>query len=220
MSHAVLTAAPVAWPIPSEETANRWTHGLGLAASVYGAVPLVVRCLEGGDFWQTMGCSIYAVSLVALYTASTVYHSAVEPHWRKSCQFADHACIYLLIAGTYTPLTLTFLRDDRGWLLFGLVWCLAGVGIVLKYFFWERAQTISTALYLAMGYSAVLVAQPMLRHIPLGCLAWIAAGGLCYSTGVVFFVRDRVPYFHAVWHLFVMAGGLCHYLAIAEYVAP
>lgn len=205
---------------PSEEIANGVTHGVGLAASVAGAAALVVLAASGGDAWRIVGGGVYGLALVSLYTASTLYHLSRKPGSKRVLRVLDHCAIYLLIAGTYTPFTLVGLRGGWGWTLFGLVWGLAAAGIAFKVFFTGRLNALSTVVYVLMGWLAVVAAKPMLEVLPGGVILWLVAGGVVYTAGTVFYHNRRVPYSHAVWHVFVIAGSACHYLAVSRHVLP
>lgn len=206
--------------LPLEEVANCATHGLGLALSVAGFVALVVLAWGHGDRWQVASCGVYGASLVALYLASTLYHGARRPRVKRLFQALDHCGIYLLIAGTYTPFTLVTLRGPWGWTLFGLVWSFALAGIVFRVVFGERYRPLAVASYVLLGWLCVVAVKPILELVPLGALAWIAAGGLAYTAGVFFFAAKRIPHHHAIWHLFVLGGSICHYVAVLLYVLP
>lgn len=210
----------IARRINQEEFANALTHGLGLVLSLAGLAVLVFFALRSGTAWQIVSCSVYGITLVLLYAASTLYHSLSSSRWKRIFQVIDHSAIYLLIAGTYTPFTLVLLRGGWGWTLFGLVWIFSLAGILLKVFFLGRFPILSTALYLAMGWIVVIAAKPMLQRIPGPGLLWLLAGGLAYTLGVVFFAWRRMPFHHAVWHGFVLAGSVCHYFAVLLYVLP
>lgn len=204
----------------AEEIANSLTHGLGLALSIVGLAVMVVLASLYGTVWHIVGCSVFGTTLVALYASSTLYHSCRCPIRKRVYRLADHSCIYLLVAGTYTPITLTHLRGAWGWTLFGIVWGCAVAGLFFKWFVRYRFRFLSVAIYLVMGWLAVIAAEPMLRLVPTGCLLWLLVGGLFYSFGVIFYLLDRIPYFHAIWHLFVLAGSASHYLAVVLYVLP
>jgi hemolysin III len=204
--------------LPAEEALNSLTHGLGLAASLVGAAVLVVFTALQGDAWQIGSAGVYGATLVALYAASTLYHSARRPRARRVLRILDHCAIYLLIAGTYTPFTLVSMRGGWGWTLFGLVWGLCVAGIVFKLFFTGRLDGLSTVVYVLMGWLCVIAVKPMLEMLETGALLWAAAGGVAYTAGTLFYHNRRLPYSHAVWHLFVIAGSACHYLAISRYV--
>ena len=204
---------------PRWELANALTHGAGAIASAVGAVVLVVLASLNGDAWQIVGSAVFGATLVLLYTASTVYHAVRTPHVKARLKVLDHCAIYLLIAGTYTPFTLVGLRGGWGWSLFGAVWALAVAGVVFKLFFIERFHLLSTALYVAMGWMVVVAAVPMVQRLSPATLAWMVAGGLAYTSGTLFY-HSRRPYAHAVWHLFVIAGSVCHFAAVATQVLP
>ena len=203
-----------------EELANTLTHGLGLLLSIVGVPGLIVMASRHGDAWHVVSCSVYGATLIILYSASTLYHGARTPRWKKILQVMDHACIYLLIAGTYTPFTLVMLRGGWGWTLFGLVWGGALVGIFFKLFFTRRFEVVSTVTYILMGWIALVATYPIVQQFPLGCILWLVAGGVSYTFGVIFFVLDRLPFMHAVWHVCVLAGSICHYVAVMRYVLP
>ena len=203
-----------------EEVANCATHGVGLALSVAGFVALVALAWAYGDAWHLASCGVYGASLVALYLASTLYHGARRPRAKKLFQALDHCGIYLLIAGTYTPFTLVTLRGPWGWTLFGLVWSLALAGILFRVLFGTRYRPVAVASYVLLGWLCVVAVKPILEFVPLGALAWIAAGGLAYTAGVFFFSAQRIPHHHAIWHLFVLGGSICHYVAVLLYVLP
>lgn len=205
---------------PSEEVANGVTHGIGLAASVAGAVALVILAAPGGDAWRILSSGVYGLALISMYTASTLYHLSRKPGKKRVLRVLDHCAIYLLIAGTYTPFTLVGLRGGWGWTLFGLVWGLALTGIAFKVFFTGRLNALSTAVYVLMGWLAVIAAKPMLEVLPGGVILWLLAGGVVYTAGTAFYHNRRVPYSHAVWHVFVIAGSACHYLAVSQHILP
>jgi hemolysin III len=197
-----------------EEIANGITHGIGAALAVAGLVVLVVFGALYGDVWRVVSFSIYGATLVILYLISTLYHSFTNPQVKRLFQLLDHCSIYLLIAGTYTPLTLTVLRGPWGWTLFGLIWGLAITGIVLKVWFVGRFHTFSVILYVAMGWLVVIALKPLFTLVDHRMIMWIVIGGLCYTLGVIFYSAKRMPYHHAVWHLFVLAGSVTQYLGI------
>ncbi len=203
-----------------EEVANALTHGLGLALSVAGLAILVVVASLHGDPWQVVSCSIYGTTLVLLYGASTLYHSARSPRLKHVLRVVDHSSIYLLIAGTYTPFMLVTLRGGWGWSLFGVVWGLAVAGIVFKAFFVGRWDGLSTLVYLLMGWLAVIAAKPILAAMTPAGIVLLTAGGLAYSLGVIFYQWEKVPYSHAIWHLFVLAGSVCHFFSVLVSAVP
>jgi hemolysin III len=201
-----------------EEIANSITHGIGLVLSIAGFVVLLVFAILRGSASHIVACSIYGATLVCLYTASTLYHAVVAPRLKRALRIFDHSAIYLLIAGTYTPFLLLYLRGPWGWSLFGVVWGLAVAGIVFKFWFAGHFEYLSTAIYLAMGWLVIVAAKPVLAHVPTLTLLWLVAGGLFYTCGVIFYAWKRLPFGHAVWHLFVLAGSACHYCAILRSV--
>lgn len=203
-----------------EEIANSVTHGMGLALSLAGLAVLVTLAALRGTAWHIVSCAVYGATLVILYAASTLYHSARGPRVKRVLRILDHSAIYLLIAGTYTPFALVTLRGAWGWSLLGVVWGLALAGILWKVWFVDRFVVVSTTVYLVMGWLAVIAAKPLLAALPAGGIAWILAGGLCYTAGVVFFGWKKLPYGHTVWHVLVVAGSVCHFLAVLLYVIP
>jgi len=203
-----------------EEIANAVTHGLGLALSVAGFAVLLIIALLRGDKWQIAGCAIYGITLVFLYLASTLYHSVKSPRAKQLLKLLDHCAIYFMIAGTYTPFTLVNLRGVWGWTLLSLIWSLCVGGVIFKFWSVNKLQPISTVLYIVMGWLCLIAIKPLIQFIPAGGLAWLLAGGFLYSGGVVFFGWHRVRYNHAIWHLFVLAGSICHYFAVVFYVLP
>ncbi|HSB11457.1 MAG TPA: hemolysin III family protein [Blastocatellia bacterium] len=203
-----------------EELANSITHGIGLALSVVGLGVLIVLSILRGNAWHIAGCTTFGVTLVLLYTASTLYHTFHTRRLKRILKILDHAAIYLLIAGTYTPFTLVNLRGFWGWTLFSLVWVLSVFGILWKLFHVERFQIISTLVYVAMGWLVLIAVKPLLAAVPMWGIVWLVAGGLFYTVGVLFFAMKRLPYNHAIWHVFVMAGSICHYFAVMFYVLP
>lgn len=204
----------------SDELANTLTHGLGLVLSLLGAPGLIVMAARYGDVWHVITCSVYGAALVLLYAASTIYHGVQEPRWKEILRVVDHACIYLLIAGTYTPFTLVTMGGGWGWTLFGLVWGFALLGICFKLLWTGRFEVVSTVTYVLMGWIALVAVYPIVTQFPFGCIVWILAGGISYTVGVIFYALDTRPYMHAIWHLFVLAGSACHYVAVMQYVLP
>jgi hemolysin III len=203
-----------------EEAANSLSHGLGLAAALIGAPFLLTRVAQRGDAALIAGTAVFCVTVLLLYLASTLYHALPTGRSKRLFRILDHASIYLLIAGTYTPFTLGVLRGVWGWVLFAFVWTLAAMGVVLKA--WGRAghPVISTALYLFMGWVVVIAADPMFAKVPTAGLLWLLAGGLFYTVGVAFFATDsRLRYGHLIWHFFVLGGTVCHYFAVLWYAA-
>jgi hemolysin III len=203
-----------------DEIASGVTHGIGLMMAFGGLCSLIVLTTARGSIWQIVGCTVFGISLVILYLASTLYHFVQEPVWKESLRKLDHVAIYLLIAGTYTPFTLVNLHGVWSWILFGLVWGLATFGIVAKIWWGDRWQWLSLAAYLGLGWSALIAARPIIESIPMAGLGWLLAGGLAYTFGVIFFAFDRIRYFHAIWHIFVMMGSVFHFCAVIFYVVP
>ncbi len=203
-----------------EEIANAITHGIGAALSIVGLTVLVTWATLWGDAWRVTAVSIYGGTLVFLYLASTLYHAIPHFPTKRIFHSLDHVGIAFLIAGTYTPLLLIQMRDFYGWLFFGLIWGLALTGASIKAFFAGRFVKLSTATYVTMGWLALLLIKPMLATLGPGGLAWLVAGGLSYSLGVIPFLWERLPFNHAIWHLFVMGGSVCHFIAIFRYVLP
>lgn len=203
-----------------EETINAVTHGAGAVLGAAGLAVLVVLAALRGDAWHVVSCAIYGATLVLLFTSSTLYHSFRGPRVKHVFRVIDHSSIYLLIAGTYTPFLLVSLRGGWGWSLFGVVWGLALAGIAFQVFFVDRFRLAQTLIYLGMGWLVVVATRPLLTRVPLGGLLWLLAGGLFYSLGAVFYLWKKLPYHHGIWHLFVLAGSLCHYFAILLYVIP
>jgi hemolysin III len=205
---------------PGEELANRLTHGLGAAFSVAGLVLMVVFSARHGDAWHVVSTAIFGATLVLLYTASTIYHSFRDERLSRLLQKFDHAAIFLLIAGTYTPFVLVTLRGPWGWSLFGVVWGMAATGVVLKFRFAGRFKVISTLIYIIMGWLVLIALKPLHAALPAGGMRLLVAGGLCYTGGAAFYLWRRLPYNHAIWHLFVLGGSVCHWASVFWYVVP
>ena len=198
---------------PREELANALTHGAGILASAVGAAVLVVLAAGAGAA-AVVGASVFGGSLLLLYTASTLYHATRTPTTKVRLKVLDHCAIYVLIAGTYTPFTLVGLRGAWGWSLFGVIWGLAAAGVLFKLFWTGRFPKVSTALYIAMGWLIVIAAVPTIRALAPDTLAWLVAGGLAYTSGTFFYHNRRIPYGHAIWHVFVLAGSVSHGIAV------
>ena len=204
-----------------EEIAHAVTHGVGLALSAAGLVALVAAASLRGDARHVVGCAVFGATLVLLYAASTLYHAIQHRRTKAVFQRLDHAAIYLLIAGSYTPFTLVSLRGAWGWTLLALVWGLAALGIALVATAPRgRVRRLSYVLYLGMGWLAVVALEPLLRALHPGGLTLLVLGGLAYTLGVVFYAWRRIPYHHAVWHLFVLAGSAFHFSCVLAYVIP
>lgn len=199
---------------PGEEIANSITHGIGAGLSIAGLTALLILVVPSGDAWRILSFSIYGSSLVLVYLSSTLYHSFQQPPLKRLFQIFDHSAIYLLIAGTYTPFLLISLRGAWGWTLMVVIWGLALLGVLFKAFFIERYQRVSALSYLLMGWLVVIAAEQLLKNLSTPTLLWIAAGGATYTLGVIFLAWRRLPFSHTIWHLFVLGGSLCHYLAV------
>ncbi|MDD3180846.1 MAG: hemolysin III family protein [Opitutaceae bacterium] len=205
---------------PREEFAHSLTHGLGAGLSVAGLTLLIVFSVLYGNAWHVVSTAIFGATLVLLYTASTLYHSMRGERLKQLFRKFDHAAIFLLIAGTYTPFVLVPLRGPWGWSMFGVVWGLAVAGITLKFWFTGRFRFVSTLIYLGMGWLVLIAIKPLVASLPRAGLAWLVAGGVCYTFGTVFYVWKRLPYHHVVWHLCVLGGSACHWVAVFRYVVP
>lgn len=202
----------------AEELANAITHGIGVALSVAGLVILLVMAINTGDPWRIASFTVYGLSLICMYLASTLYHSIRNPRAKYLLKIFDHCAIYLLIAGTYTPILLVSLQSSLAWTLFGLIWGCAFAGICFKLFFIKRFELLSTLMYVGMGWLSVMAWDDMVASLPGGAFALLVAGGLTYTAGVVFYRWEKLPYNHAIWHGFVMGGSVCHFLVMALYL--
>jgi hemolysin III len=202
-----------------EILANAITHGIGAVLAVVGAVYLIAASTRG-TAWQIASCTIFASTLVLVYICSTLYHSLVRTRARHVFQVLDHSAIYLLIAGTYTPFTLVSLHGPVGWFVFGVEWSLAVAGVMFKSFAVGRFAVASALVYLFQGWFGIFAAGLLAQAIGWRAVMWLGAGGLAYTFGILFFAFDRLRYFHATWHVFVLAGSIAHYFAILFYVVP
>ena len=203
-----------------EEILHSGTHALGVVLSVGGLSWMLYLSIAAGDPWRIVASSIYGATLIALFLASTIYHGMYASRHREIFKLLDHCAIYLLIAGSYTPFLLVAMRTNTGWWLFGTVWALATAGLVKKLWFRHRFPKIALASYLAMGWLIVVAAPQMANAIGANGMAWLIAGGLCYSVGAIFYALKRIPYNHTVWHVFVLGGGVCHFLSVVWHVLP
>ena len=201
-----------------EALANSITHGLGALLSVSGLIVLVALSATHHSTRLLVSVTVYGATLCLLYLISTLYHAIPVSRLRRVFRFLDHASIYLLIAGTYTPFTLVLLRGGWGWTLFGMVWGIAVLGVIFKVFSTGRYKGFSSALYIGMGWLVIIAIKPLLAVLPISGFVWVALGGLFYTGGIVFYSKDRIRYFHMVWHLCVLAGSACHFVAILRYV--
>jgi len=203
-----------------EEIANAITHGIGaLASAAAGAVLVTIAALHGTRM-QMISAIVFGSSLLLLYTSSTLYHAIPSAVAKRRLKVFDHCAIYMLIAGTYTPFALIGLRGAVGWWLFGVSWGLAAIGMMFKLFFTGRFKLFSTLVYIGMGWMAVFAIRPMIENIPLSALVWLVVGGVAYTAGTLFYHNERLRYSHAVWHLFVLAGSTCHFVAVISQVVP
>lgn len=203
---------------PREERINIVSHAFGLVCSVAALLPLINRAISVGGDWYIVSFAIFGASLIVLFAASTVYHSATDPLLRSRLRVVDHASIYILIAGTYTPFTLITLNGSSGWILFCVAWGLALSGITLKWFFTGKYRKTSTLMYVFMGWIIVFAIKPLIANLPPAGLLWLVYGGVAYTLGAVLYSFKRIPYGHAIFHLFVLLGGGCHFMAIYFYV--
>ncbi len=201
-----------------EEFASALTHGLGATAALAGGAVLIVLAALHGDAWQLVAAIVFGISLLLLYVASTLYHAIRHPVAKARLKVLDHCAIYLLIAGTYTPFTLIGLRGTLGWILFATIWLLAVVGVVFKLFFTGRFKLVSTLIYVAMGWLVLIAIRPVIAALDDWTFGWLLAGGAAYTLGTVFYHRPALRYSHAIWHLFVIAGSVCHYIAVTAQV--
>ncbi len=205
---------------PLQERANSMTHLFSSGLAVAGTAVLVVMAVIRGNTWHIVSFSVYGGTLVLLFVISTLYHSFRSPRVKYVFEILDHSSIFLLIAGTYTPFTLVTLHGSLGWWLFGVSWGLAVIGISLKAFFTGRFKIVSTLIYLGMGWMILAAFKPLVQALSRGGIVLLLLGGTFYSIGTIFYLWKKLRYHHAIWHLFVLAGGLCHYLAVLIYVLP
>ncbi|CAB1251390.1 hemolysin III family protein [Clostridium sp. MT-14] len=203
-----------------EEIANAVTHGIGTLLSIAALVLLIVFSVEKGDKWYVISYTIYGISMFILYLGSTLYHSITNVRAKRVLRIFDHASIYLLIAGTYTPFTLTILRSSVGWVIFGIIWALAILGIIMKIFWVGKYEIASTLLYIFMGWIIIFAMKKLLILLsPMG-IALLVAGGIIYTAGAFLYMMNKVPYNHAIWHIFVIGGSACHFFCILLYLFP
>ena len=203
-----------------DELASALTHGLGAVAALAGGAVLITLAALHGDGWQLGASIVFGITLLLLYAASTLYHAIQHPVAKGRLKVFDHCAIYLLIAGTYTPFTLIGLRGPWGWGLFIAIWSLALCGVVFKLFYTGRFKRLSTFIYIAMGWLIVVAVKPMLTSLDAWTLGWLLAGGLFYTLGTYFYHRESIPYSPAIWHRFVIAGSVCHFIAVTAQVLP
>lgn len=203
-----------------EEIVHSITHGIGAGLSIAGLTLLIVKAVLYGNVNQIVSFSIYGATLVILYLASTLYHSFQYPRVKRIFKVIDHVSIYLLIAGTYTPFLLVGLKGAWSWTLLVIIWGLAILGVSFKALFVHRFQKLSVLAYILMGWLSVVMLKELSVNIPIGGLIWLAVGGVVYTVGVIFYVLQKIPYMHVVWHVFVLGGSICHYFAVLFYLAP
>lgn len=203
-----------------EELANSVTHGIGIILAIAGLAVLAAFSTLHGTVAHIVGCSIFGATLILLYATSTLYHSIPVSRAKTILRALDHSAIFLLIAGTYTPFTLVNLRGPWGWSLLAVIWALALLGIVTRVTLGRKSTGVSVAFYVAMGWTVLVAIKPMLTHVASGGIALLVAGGLFYTSGTVFYLWRRLPYHHAIWHVFVLLGSIFHFLAVLFYVIP
>ena len=197
-----------------EEIAHSITHGIGAVLAIAGLVLLIIHAASLGSARHVLSCVVFGASLILLYTASTLYHGIQNPTLKKVFRIMDHSSIYLLIAGTYTPFTLLNLRGSWGWSLFGVVWGIALIGIIFQFTALRKMKYLRLVLYITMGWTALVVIKPLAASVPVRAFILIVAGGLAYTVGIIFYLWRKLPYHHAIWHLFVLSGSSLHYLAV------
>ncbi len=199
-----------------EEIANAITHGTGVGLSIAALVILVVFAARQSDAWKVVSFSIYGATMIILYLASTLYHSFPQPRVKRFFRILDHSSIFLLIAGTYTPVTIGTMRGGWGWTLFGIIWGLTIIGVNLEIFAMRKLRYLSVIVYILMGWMIVIAIKPLLNVVPPTFLRWMLFGGLAYTLGVIFYVAKKMPYHHSVWHLFVLGGSICHFFGMLQ----
>jgi hemolysin III len=204
----------------AEERANIISHALGVVFSVVALIMMVLKASLYGNIWHIVSVTIFGLSLTALYIASTMYHSTSNPVKRAHLRIVDHATIYVLIAGTYTPFTLVTLAGPTGWSIFAVSWSMAVAGIVLKLFFTGRFNALSTALYVLMGWIIVVALEPLRANLSGEGVSWLFGGGVAYTTGAVIYSIKKIKFNHAIFHLFVLLGSFCHVVSVYLYVLP
>lgn len=204
----------------SEELVHSISHGAGVILSIAGLSWMLYVSVGTSDPWRIIASVVYGLSLISLFLASTIYHALHASPRKHLYKLFDHCAIYLLIAGTYTPFLLVAIREDSGWWMFGVVWALATAGILTKLWFRHRYPRLSLISYLLMGWVSVLILPQLAQAIGANGMAWLIAGGLCYTVGAAFYAAKRLSFNHAIWHFFVLAGGVCHFLAVIWYVLP
>ncbi|MEA1939830.1 MAG: hemolysin III family protein [Candidatus Caldatribacteriota bacterium] len=201
-----------------EEIANSITHGIGTGLSIAALVILIIFATRCGNVWKIVSFSIYGTSLILLYLSSTLYHSIIRPKIKNVFRVIDHSAIYLLIAGTYTPITLTLMRGTWGWTLFGIAWAMAIGGIIITVFLLDKLKVLLVISYVVMGSLVIIAIKPMIRMLPQGMIMWLFIGGACYLSGLIFYLWKKLPYHHPIWHIFVLGGSISHFFGILFYL--
>jgi len=203
-----------------EERLNISSHALGFLLSVIALILLVMRANEAGSLMVLISFSVFGISLIVLYAASTIYHSSEKPVLRNKLRIVDHAAIYVLIAGTYTPFTLVVLNSETGWLIFAISWAMAITGIVLKIFFTGRYDRLSTFMYVFMGWIIIFAIEPLLEKLSSEGLFWLITGGVSYTVGAILYGISKLKFNHAIFHVFVLLGSACHFVSVYFYISP
>lgn len=203
---------------PTEEKLNIWSHAFGIFLSIIALVLLIIKAVQQDNIWMMISFPIFGVSLILLYLASTLYHASQEPQKRFKLKVFDHAAIYVLIAGSYTPFTLVSLNGETGWLIFSMVWVMAFTGIILKLFFTGRFKVVSTAMYVLMGWLIVFYFQDLTASLHEKGVFYLILGGVLYTIGAILYSIKKIKFNHAIFHFFVLAGSFCHFLSIYLYV--
>ncbi|MDA3781368.1 MAG: hemolysin III family protein [Bacteroidales bacterium] len=205
---------------PLEEKINVATHAFGFMASIFALVILVLRANLYGNVYHIISASLYGVSLIVLYAASTIFHNTKDKNLRFKLNIFDHSSIFVLIAGTYTPIALITLHGTVGWIIFGVIWGLALTGIIMKFFFIGKYRLVSTIMYVLMGWIAVLVIKPLINNLAIEGLIWLLVGGISYTIGAFLYSSSKIKFNHAIFHVFVLIGSFCHFITIYLYVLP
>lgn len=203
-----------------EEFLNVLTHGTGAILSVAALVIMIIYSVYRGTATHLAASLIFGISLVVLYSASTIYHAMVKLKWKRFFRLIDHLSIYILIAGTYTPIALLGLKGTWGWVIFGLIWAFAIVGFIFKFSPLRRSEKLSLSLYALMGWLIIIAIKPLLANMETGALLYLLGGGLCYTFGIYFYAKEKIPYNHAIWHVFVLGGSVLHFFGIFLYLIP
>ncbi len=209
---------PAKYYSPAEERLNIVSHAIGIVYGLIALPMLILRALQYGDIWHLIGFTVFGLSIIILFSASTLYHSTQAPDRRSFMRVIDHSAIYISIAGSYTPFTLVTLHGGVGWLLFGLTWTMAAIGITLKIFFTGRYSLVSTLMYVFMGWLIVFAIKPLIANLATAGLYWLVAGGLAYTIGAVLYSIKKIPFNHAIFHCFVLVGSVCQCIAVYGYV--